>query len=146
MKKTFNIIVSTIIIIVLTLLWKFIAKSMGLFGYEPFTEGLILMVIPIIFLPIFVLLGILKLVINRNDSAYKKMKFIPILICFVIPVLISFSLNFVYEDLMLINFTLTSIAIIGSITEMTLYIIKNLFDLKNVDLDENICINIFHTF
>jgi hypothetical protein len=119
MKNTYNILLSAVTIIVILLLWKFIAKSLALFGYEPFSEGLILMIIPMFFLPIFVVIGILKLVVNRKDSTYKKMKLVPILVCFVLPVLITLTLNyFVYKGLMMINFIMTSIAVIVFIAEM----------------------------
>ena len=119
MKNSYNILLSVITVIVLLLLWRFIAKSLALFGYEPFYEGLILMLIPMFFLPIIVVLGILKLVINRKNSTYRKMKLVPILVCFVLPALITLSMNFVYQGLMMINFILTSIAIIVFIAEMT---------------------------
>jgi len=119
MKNTHNILLSAVTILVLLLLWRFIAKNLALFGYEPFYEGLILMIIPMFFLPIFVILGILKLVVNRKDSTYKKMKLVPILVCFVLPVFITLTLNYlVYNGLMMINFIMTSIAIIVFIAEM----------------------------
>ncbi len=122
-KKILNKIISFLIIFLNFTILYFLTNYVNMWGMVDNGEGLALLIIPFIYLPFSIILGSTKLIMNRKIAIYKRVKFIPIIFCLILPGVYTFFL----DDLVEIIFISMFITFIAFILEFfyIIFVFKN---------------------